>query len=86
MDKAANEATISMLIGYNEQQELNTRLLDTADPVNATDVLATPTATAALLISTFLTLITIFAMVMMSNIQTPKSFARRDLVKGKINK
>ncbi|MDR3737112.1 MAG: hypothetical protein P4L10_16465 [Acidobacteriaceae bacterium] len=43
-------------------------------------------ATGALLVSGMITVLAVLAFVLMGNIQTPKTFARRDLVKGKINK
>ena len=65
---------------------INTRLLQTANSTNTTDDKVNSTATAGLLISGLVTVIAIFAFVMMANIQTPQSFAKKDLIKGKINK
>ena len=53
---------------------------------NVTDDKVNATATGGLMASAMVAVIAVLAFVMMSNIQTPTSFARRDLIKGKINK
>ena len=78
---------VSIMLGYNGFK-MNARLLDDDTDTNDTaqESKVNATATGGLLVAALITGIVVFAMVMMANIQTPQAFARRDLVKGKINK
>ena len=84
---------VNIVLGYNgfrkegrllDDSDTNDTAQDTNDTAQESKVNAT--ATGGLLVAALITGIVVFAMVMMANIQTPQAFARRDLVKGKINK
>ncbi len=77
---------VSVLIGYGKPKGEARFLQATNQTVAVTDDKVNATATGGLLISLMVALIAVFGLVMMAKIQTPKSFARRDLIKGRINK
>ena len=81
-----NPVSMSMVVGYGKIKAESRNLQETNQTTTTKDSNVNATATGALMISLLVTLITVFGMVMMANIQTPKSFARRDLIKGRINK
>ena len=90
IDSRARENSVSILVGYSLLstegrllQEDNEEILTEDEPVKN---VVNETATGALIISFVVALIAAFGLIMMGNIQTPISFARRDLVKGSINK
>jgi len=76
---------MSMLIGYGKSIQRPTRLLQEQNVTATEDQKINSEATGGLLVSLLIALIATFGFIMMANIQTPKSFARRDLVKGRIN-
>ena len=77
---------VSVLLGYGKAkpeprllQEVTNQTTTSNDKVNAT-------ATGGLMISLLVTLIAVFGLVMMANIQTPKTFVKKNLIKGRINR
>lgn len=75
---------VSMLLGYGSQRN-SARLLQ-ANATNVTAAEINSTGIGGLATGIFACLIAVFGFVMMGNIQTPKSFAKKDLVKGRINR
>ena len=76
----------NMSIGYDRAQATTRLLAEDSTTTTTQDAKISATGLAGILVSVMVALITIFALVMMADIQTPKSFAKRDLIKGKVNK
>lgn len=73
------------MLGYGFAQGPK-RILASNATVNATDPEINSTGVAGLAVGIFISIITALGFIMMGNIQTPKSFAKKDLIKGRINK
>ena len=79
---------INVLVGY-EQEYGKQRLLVLAEEelmASNSNSKVTSTAVGGVAVGFLIVLISIFGFSMMGNIQTPQSFAKKDLMKGKINK
>lgn len=88
LDSLPRRNSVSLLVGLGAQKRL---LQEGAEEQNdsgadRSNVKINATATGALLISLTMGLITAFGLIMMGQIQTPQAFAKRDLIKGSINK
>eukprot|EP00826_Nyctotherus_ovalis_P051029 TRINITY_DN633_c0_g5_i4.p3 TRINITY_DN633_c0_g5~~TRINITY_DN633_c0_g5_i4.p3 ORF type:complete len:133 (-),score=28.64 TRINITY_DN633_c0_g5_i4:153-551(-) len=88
LDFSPRPNSVSLFVGYGPQSRLLQEGTEEQNDSGAdrSNVKINATATGALLISLTMGLIAAFGLIMMGRIQTPQAFAKRDLIKGSINK
>ena len=87
LDTKRRDNSVSIFLGYGTDSRLlqeDNNVEEEAEDEQKAKVYAT--ATGALLISLMTGLLAAFGLIMMARIQTPQTFAKRNLIKGTINK